>query len=160
MNVVGRERFTPSTAVYAVNPMSLSWGGCGLSPPLLHIDAHGRTIHLMACRRSQSGERTLYRFMPTLPSAREWTWRLVVIRAGVNATYIKFPRFIQHSEKKPDLYVSDQCMDSASCRYSTTAAAVEILRQSTALPYHDRLEGILQHLPKGELKMNLSLPVI
>ena len=49
----------------------------------------------------------MYRFMSSVPAAREWIWRLVVICAGVNATYIVFPHSIALGNHTPDLYVSD-----------------------------------------------------
>ena len=107
--------------------------GCGLSPHLLRKNVHGRAAHLMACRISQQGERTVYRFMSSVPAARKWVWRLVVICAGVNATCIIFLHSITLGNKNPDLddlYVSDPCVDSAFCRYSTTTATLQILRQS------------------------------
>ena len=53
--------------------------GCGLSPHVPHKNAHGRMVHLMARCPSQSGERTVYRFMSSVLAARKWIWRLVVI---------------------------------------------------------------------------------
>ena len=88
-------------------------------------------VHLMARRPSQPEERTVYRFM-SLPAARKWVWRLVVICAGVNATYIIFPHSITLGNKNPDLYVSDPCMDSASCRYPTTAAILCLIHPKEA----------------------------
>ena len=92
--------------------------------------SHGCTVHLMARRSSSPGEHTMYRFIPSVPVASKWIWMLVFTCAGVNATYLIFPHSITLGNKNPDLYISDQCMDSASCRYSTTAATVQILRQS------------------------------
>ena len=102
----------------------------------------------------------MYHFMSSEAAARKWIWRLVVICACVNATCIIFPHSITLGNNNPDLYdliVSDPCIDSASCRYSTTAATVPAV---WALHYYDCLRGASQHLPKRELKMNLSLPVI
>ena len=72
----------------------------------------------------------MYRFMSSVPAARKWIWRLVVICAGVNAAYILFLQSITLGNQNPALYASDPCMDFASCRYSTTAATVQFLRQS------------------------------
>ena len=107
--------------------------GCGLSPHVRHKNVHGRTVHLMARRPSQPGERTVHRFMSSVPAARKWIWGLVVICAGVNTAYIIFPHSVTLGNKYPDHYVSHPCMDFASCRYSSTAATVQILRQSRLL---------------------------
>ena len=53
--------------------------GCGLSPHVPHKNVHGRTFHLMARCPAQPGERTVYRVMFSVPAARKWIWRLVVI---------------------------------------------------------------------------------
>ena len=94
------------------------------------MNAHGRMVHLMARRPSQPEERTVYRFMYSVPAARKWMWRLVVVCAGVNTTYVIFPHYVTLGNRNPDLYVSALCMDSASCRHSTTASTVQSLRQS------------------------------
>ena len=114
----------------------------------------------MARRPSQPGERTVCRFMSSVSATGKWIWGLVVICAGVNATFLMFPRSITFRNKNPVIYFRELCMDSASCRYSTTAATVQFLRQSRLFLTTDCLGGTLQSLPKREMKLNLSLPVI
>ena len=60
----------------------------------------------MAPRPSQPKERTVYCFMSSVPAARKWIWRLVVICAGVNATYIIFAYSVPLWNKNLDLYMS------------------------------------------------------
>ena len=160
MNAVSRERFTPATAADAVNPLCRACDGCGLSPHVLHKNAHGRTAHFMGRHPSYTEERTAYSFKSSVPAARKWIWRLVVICACVNARYIMFPHSIALGNRNPDIYASDQCMDSASWRYSTTAATVQISRQSRLFLATTAWEELRNIVPKKELKMNLSPPVI
>ena len=134
--------------------------GCGRSHHVFHKNAPGRTVHLMARRPSQPGERTVYRFMSPVPAAHKGIWRLVVICAGVNATYVILLHSITLANKNPDIFVSDPCMDSVSCRYYSTTAATGY---SFFLLWQSRFfltTTAWELLPKRELEENLSLPVI
>ena len=71
----------------------------------------------------------MYR-LSSMPAARRWVWRSVVICAGVNASSPFSPPSRPLGNKSYDPSASDNCMDFPACWCSTTAATAQISRQS------------------------------
>ena len=66
----------------------------------------------------------------SVPVARRWVWRLVVICAGVSASSPFSPPSRTLVKQTPDPSASGHYIDSAACWYSTTAETAHISWQS------------------------------
>ena len=99
--------------------------------------------------------------LSSMPTARRWVGRLVVICTGVvNVSSPFYPPTTCRTlgNKSPDPLASAHCMYYAACRYSTTAATAQISRQSYVLPVHSRLGGPSQRLSEQQCESESFAP--
>ena len=97
----------------------------------------------------------------SMPTARRWVGRLVVICAGVNASSPFAPPSGALGNKNPDPSARADCMYSAACRYSTTATTTQNSWHSYVLPYSTAAwEERHTVVSNRNLKVNPSPPVI
>ena len=85
MNVVSRERFTRAAAAYAVTPTHLLATAADFHPTYSIRTSMAVPSMLWLTAPPTQNEFIVYRLY-SMPAARKWAWRLVVICTAVSAT--------------------------------------------------------------------------